>query len=594
MKLSKNVLFLVRELKHRLRDFLGGLACLALSSAIFLLLPPWASRFIGETIRTGTSSEIAIQLFYGLAIFAVASAFSFYRIYLMTRLSHQLTADIRRRLFSHILSVPPREIDSVAGGDLVSGFSNDVQIFYESLSRVVAILIPSVLAVICFSAAMIYYNWILFLFLFVLASPLVFVTSYFGRRLHLIAGTAQARLSALTARFAEAILAARDIRSFGLEGKVQKEFGVLNRASLDAHLSRERAELTHPVVVSLSVSLGISGLIFLSLYMIELGWTNFDNLSAFLVCLGLTYPPLQEASHSVGRLAQLFSVLDRISVIMAIRPEPNSGSRAVPDDFQGGIRFEGVGFSHPGKNFRFENLNLDIAPGEKLAIMGRSGAGKSTLLEMISRYINPDSGRILLDNINISDFDLKSLRAEIGVVFQQPIMFEASLMDNLRVGRLDASDDEVMEAARLAHVAEFADHLPEKYQTRIEARGTNLSVGQVQRIAIARVFLKNPRILLLDEPTSALDNESEQAFQNALDQVSKGRTTLMIAHRMSTFRTVDRILVLDAGRVAEIGSHHDLINKDGFYSRFLQRAKAAVVQEPDTTDFKPSPQTGPA
>lgn len=573
MKSSENVQFLVRELKLRLRDFLGGLGCLALSSGIFLLLPPWASRFVGETIRTGTPSEIAIQLFYGLAIFAVASAFSFYRIYLMTRLSHQLTADVRGRLFDHILSVPPREIDSVAGGDLVSGFSNDVQIFYESLSRVVAILIPSVLAVICFSAAMLYYNWILFLFLFVLASPLVFVTTYFGRRLHMIAGTAQARLSALTARFAEAVLAARDIRSFGLEGKVRKDFSALNIASLDAHLSRERAELTHPVVVSLSVSLGISGLIFLSLYMIDLGWSSFDNLSAFLVCLGLTYPPLQEASHSVGRLAQLFSVLDRISTIMAIQPEANKGSVSVPKHFRGAIRFEHVGFSHAGKNFRFENLNLDIAPGEKLAVMGRSGAGKSTLLEMISRYINPDSGRILMDDIDIRDFDLKSLRNEIGVVFQQPIMFEASLMDNLRVGRLEASDDEVLEAAQLAHVAEFAEELPDKYQTQIEARGTNLSVGQVQRIAIARVFLKNPRILLLDEPTSALDNESEQAFQDALDQVSAGRTTLMIAHRMSTFTTVDRILVLDAGRVAEIGSHQDLIKSGGFYSRFYRRSR---------------------
>lgn len=576
MKPSENLLFLARELKHRLRDFVGGLACLALSSAIFLLLPPWASRFMGETIRTGEPSEIGLQLFYGLAIFAVASAFSFYRIYLMTRLSHQLTTDIRARLFDHILSVPPRQIDSVTGGDLVSGFSNDVQIFYESLSRVVAILIPSALAVIFFSAAMIYYNWILFLFLFVLALPLVLVTSHFGRRLHKVAGVAQARLSALTARFAEAIIAARDIRSFGLEDKIRKDFSASNSNALDAHLSRERAELLHPVIVSLSVSLGVSGLIFLSLYMIGLGWTSFDNLSAFLVCLGLTYPPLQEASHSLGRLAQLFSVLDRIAAIMAIKPEPNFGSRNVPDDLRGAIRFDHVDFSHTGKDFRFDNLNLEIAPGEKLAIMGRSGAGKSTLVEMISRYIDPDGGRILLDDIDIKDFDLKSLRSQIGVVFQQPIMFEATLMDNLRVGRLDASDEQVMEAARLAHVAEFADRLPDKYQTWIEARGTNLSVGQVQRIAIARVFLKNPRILLLDEPTSALDNESEQLFQDALQEVSMGRTTLTIAHRMSTFSKLDRILVLDGGRIAEIGRHDELIRNDGFYSRILRSAGRAA------------------
>ncbi len=572
MKPSGNLRFLVHELRDRLRDFIAGLACLALSSAIFLLLPPWASRFVGEVIRTGNPTEIGLQLFYGLAIFAVASAFSFYRIYLMTRLAHQLTADIRARLFDHILSVPPRQIDAVTGGDLVSGFSNDVQIFYESFSRVVAILIPSVLAVIFFSAAMIYYNWILFLCLFVLASPLVFVTTYFGRRLHHISGAAQARLSTLTARFAEAILAARDIRSFGLEPKVREGFLALNRDALDAHLSRERAELFHPLIVSLSVSLGVAGLIFLAVYMVGLGWTDFDNLSAFLVCLALTYPPLQEASHSVGRLAQLFSVLDRVSAIMAISPEPNAGTRRIPAGLQGGITFEDVDFAHAGKSFRFEKLNLQIAPGEKLAIMGRSGAGKTTLLEMISRYIEPDGGRVLLDRIDIREFDLKDLRSQIGVVFQQPIMFEAPLMDNLRVGRLDADDEEVLEAARLAHVAEFADRLPDGYRTRIEARGTNLSVGQVQRIAIARVFLKNPRILLLDEPTSALDNESEQMVQDALQTVSQGRTTLMIAHRMSDFSKVDRILVLESGRIAELGSHQDLIRNNGFYSRFHRGA----------------------
>ncbi|MEM7068803.1 MAG: ABC transporter ATP-binding protein [Pseudomonadota bacterium] len=565
MNASNNFATLKHEIISRWKLFLGGLSCLAMSSALFLLMPPWASSFLQETLAGGLTTNTSYQLIVGLGIFVAAAILGFARVYLLIWLSHDVTSSYRNKIFNHILIVSPRRLSTVRDGELISGFSNDVQIFFESFSRVLAIFIPSVLAVICFATAMIWYNWLLFLCLIVLMAPLVFSTSFFGRSLHKSASEVQSELAKLTSTFAETASATREIKSFGIEDRLQKTFATKNAGMLQLNLRRELMVFAHPMSVTLSTALSVAGLIFISLYMLEYNLTDSANLTSFLVCLGLCYPPLQEASHTFGRLTQLTSSLDRIKQILNLKGEIETGTEKIPEDFRGEIKFENVNYKHPDDRFRIDDINFALEPGETMYLVGRSGSGKSTLLEMVLRYIEPDAGRILIDGTDISNLDLKELRNEIGVVFQHPFIFEATLMENIRIGRIDATDSDVMKAAEMAHVTEFSDLLPFGLDTQLKSRGTNLSIGQAQRIAIARVLLRNPKLLLLDEPTTALDNELQSFFKETLEVVSQGRTTIVVAHDLSTIKNDNKVLVLDQGKVVEQGSHNELLRKAGKY-----------------------------
>src|SRR5690606_25442634 len=242
-----------------------------------------------------------------------------------------------------------------------------------------------------------------------------------------------------------------------------------------------------------------------SAVLLDRGLISLETLTAFMVCVGLAYSPMQEASHTVGRIIQLGAILDRFERIAKLPPETHGPTRLPPRTAKGAIRFQDVDFSYGPESFRLKDFCLDIPAGQRVALVGPSGGGKSTIIDLVPRFLTPDSGRVLIDGVDAASLDLAALRREVGVVFQQPVLFEGSLAENLRFGAPDASMEDVRKAAVAAHVDEFAQRLRDGYETRLETHGANLSVGQRQRIAIARVLLKDPRILLLDEPTSALD-----------------------------------------------------------------------------------------
>jgi ABC-type multidrug transport system fused ATPase/permease subunit len=290
-----------------------------------------------------------------------------------------------------------------------------------------------------------------------------------------------------------------------------------------------------------------------------------ETLTAFLVCALLAYPALQETCNSAGRLMQFRAVAERIERILALPVEDEGAQPLANKRIAGAVRFERLSFTYETGGFGLKDFNLDVKAGQMVAMIGPSGAGKSTILDFIPRFLAPQSGKVLIDGQDIATVRLSDLRRQIGVVPQEPILFEATIEENLRFGAPDASGEELLAAARAAHVHEFVQLMPDGYGSRVEARGRNLSVGQRQRIAIARVFLKNPRILLFDEPTSALDGTSERLVREAVRNATVNRTTLIVAHRMSTVRDADRILVIERGRIVEDGSHEDLCELRGLY-----------------------------
>jgi len=568
MKLHRHAKWLWRELWSRRAGFAGALFCTAASAGLFVLMPVWASDLVGSVFTAGDLGALGKHLLLGLALFTVASMFSFGRIYLMTKLSFAITADTRERLFGQILNASPRSLVSMGGGQLLSSFSNDLQTLQEALVRVVAQLAPSVILIIVFAGAMAWYSWLLFLCTIILVSPLALITSYFGRRLHGGAHTSQERLAGLVARFEEMLRGTKEIKSFNRESDVLERFHRLNVDTLEIQLRRERTSAFHPFAVSMAASLGIAGMVLLAAVMLNRGYITLETLTAFLVCVGMAYSPLQEASHSLGRLLQLTAILDRLERIAALPRE--SGGKLPSPAIKGAITFDHVDFAYEPDGFRLKDFCLEIPAGQRVALVGPSGGGKSTIIDLVPRFLTPDSGRVLIDGVDAASLDLAALRREVGVVFQQPVLFEGSLAENLRFGAPDASMEDVRKAAVAAHVDEFAQRLRDGYDTRLETHGANLSVGQRQRIAIARVLLKDPRILLLDEPTSALDAESERMVRDALERASEGRTTLIVAHRLSTIRAADRIVVIERGRIVEDGTHSQLYRRRGLYHKLCE------------------------
>lgn len=575
MMLHRHVRWLWREVWSRRSVFLSALFCTAASAGLYVLMPLWASRLVGDVFQKGDVAALAGHLLLGLALFTAASLFTFGRTYLMTRLSLSITTATRGRLFQHILQASPRTLAGVGGGQLVSSFSNDLQIFQEALTRVVAVFAPSVILFVVFGSAMAYYSWLLFVSSIVLISPLVLVSSYFGRKLHSVSHSTQDRLAGLVARFEEMLGGSKEIKSFSREDDVLQRFEGLNSETLATQLVRERTDALYPVAVALAAGLGVAAMVFLAAVLLDRGLISLETLTAFMVCVGLAYSPMQEASHSVGRLIQLAAILDRFERIAILPPERGGTTRLPAGAVKGAIRFDNVDFAYGPDTFRIANFNLDIPAGQRVALVGPSGGGKSTILDMVPRFLTPDSGRMLIDGVDAAELNLADLRREIGVVFQQPVLFEGTLLENLRFGAPEATMDAVVRAAKAAHVDEFARHLPGGYEARLEARGGNLSVGQRQRIAIARVFLKDPHILLLDEPTSALDADSERLVRDALERASEGRTTLIVAHRLTTVRAADRIVVIQKGAIVEDGTHDELFERGGLYRKLCNEQLSA-------------------
>ncbi|SEP59645.1 ATP-binding cassette, subfamily B [Faunimonas pinastri] len=554
--------------RYRGRAFAAVVSLLA--AALATLSMPVAIR---RMIDIGFSAENAafinrtfLALFLLAAVLALASAA---RYYLVTTLGERIVADLRRDVFDHVMRLSPAFFDTAHSGEIMSRLTADATQIKSAVGSSASVALRNVVMCLGGVIMMVSTSPHLSALVLLVIPAIVLPMVAFGRSVRKRSRFAQDTLANASAYAAEAIGGVRTVQAFTYERPTGDRFGGMVEASFQAarEATRSRSMLTAFVIFLVFSS--IVAVLWWGAHSVLSGQMSAGTLGQFLLYSVLAASSLGELSQVWGEISQASGASGRIAEILATPPAIQAPSRpaALPSPVAGEIRFDRVSFAYGESGPTLHDISLRIRPGERVALVGPSGAGKSTLFSLLMRFYDPLSGTISLDDVDIRSLDPLALRREMALVPQEPTIFGASARENMRFGRPEAEEADIVAAARAARADEFLAALPQGYDTPLGERGVTLSGGQRQRLAIARAILKDAPVLLLDEATSALDAESEAAVQAALETLMQGRTSLVIAHRLATIKSADRILVMDAGRIVEEGTHAGLVARGGLYAR---------------------------
>ncbi len=499
------------------------------------------------------------------AVMLVRSLFAYLNAYCMHWVSLRVLRDIRQKLFAHLVGQSMDFYSQSRAGQLISRVTNDAKVAQFALASVSADLVKQPFSVVIGIATLLYLDWRFTLVCLVLFPICILPVRYFGKRVRRSGAREEEENSTMTILLQETFAGIRVVKSFGREAHQSDQFVKSANEQLRSSL---RARVSSEIVGPMVEAVGALGAGLALLYAYSIGMTS----DAFFALLGgtfLLYEPVKTLSKMHLLLQQARAATENIFALMAqeatVKDRP--GALELPDG-RVPLEFEKVDFRyHDEGPLVIHGLNLRIDAGRSYALVGQSGAGKSTIFALLQRFYDPAAGSVKIGGRDLREFTQQSLREQIGVVTQEGFLFHDTVFNNIRFGRLDATRDEVMEAARKAYAHEFIEALPEGYDTIVGDKGSRLSGGQQQRLAIARALLKNAPILLLDEATSALDTESERMVQQALERLAEGRTVVAIAHRLSTIVNADHIVVMEQGRIVEDGNHAELFAKSGYYRR---------------------------
>ncbi len=520
------------------------------------------------------------------------------RQYVMAWTGEHVIFDLRMSIARHLQSLSLAFFHRRRTGELMSHVTNDATMVHDVVTQTVISVIGQVLQLAGGVAVIFVMNWKLALLTLVVAPPIGFLGQYLGRRIRVISHEAQDAQADAFAVLQEAIAEVKVVQAFTREEYEARRFHDKLLVGLAKSLERARLAATFfPLMGFLAFSSSIVVLWFGG-HEVAAGELTAGQLVAFLLYINQVAGPVGGLAGQWTQIQSAFGAADRLFGLMDTEPEVRDAPDASPlPPARGLIRFDDVSFAYgraevpgmpdgPGPRV-LRDVSVTIDAGRTTALVGPSGAGKTTFVHLVGRYYDPVAGSVSVDGHDLRRVTLRSLREQMAVVPQEPILFAASIAENIRYGRLDATDDEVEAAADAANATEFIERLPRGMATIVGERGVRLSVGQRQRVAIARALLRDAPILLLDEATSSLDNESEYLVQQALDRLMRGRTTIVIAHRLSTVERADRILVLDVGRVVESGTHADLLALGGLYARLYERRFETDVAEPSEAATAP-------
>lgn len=560
----------------------GGLLCLVAATGAQLFVPRYLGLTIDRIVQTKSFAALDTAALIILAAFAFRSLVLYGQIFLGFFLGHRVIADLRQGIFERIQRWSIARFGSWPSGEIMSRSLQDTQVVQTTLLVGLFDMVGIALTLVGIVVMLFVLQWRLALFTFAVIPILLGAARLFGREIQQVSHRAQERAARLAVLLRQAVGGARVIRAFAREDHEISRFHGENERALAENLRISQLIAAQVPVVSFLTALGLVAVLWLGGRLVTSGAITSGGLVSFLVYAGLAVEPAVVLSRQYASFRQGLAALERVQEITAV-PE---GVRDAPHaedlpSVRGAIRFRRVAFAYDHAAWILRDIDLRIDPGQRVAIVGPSGAGKTTLINLVLRFYDPTEGVVEIDGRDLRRVTLRSLRRQIGLVPQDVVLFQGTVRDNIAYARPDATPLEVAHAARVANAEEFIDALSQGYDTLLGEDGHQLSGGQRQRLAIARAVLANPRIIILDEATSALDAESERLIQEALDRLTEGRTTFIIAHRLSTVRKADRIIVLDDGRIVEEGRHDDLMARGGTYARLagLQLVEAA---EPST------------
>jgi subfamily B ATP-binding cassette protein MsbA len=486
---------------------------------------------------------------------------------LMVYVGERVIKDLRDALFQQLTSLPLGFFHRHRAGELISRATNDVQIANKCVNVSFTNLVRDPIFIVMYLGLAIVISWRLTLLAMLVLPLSMVVIIRIGKKLRKYSHRQQEKLANLTSVLQETIYGIRVVKAFAMEPFENHKFlDESKRLFKDVFKIARMQRLSSPLTEQLSVVVGLVILWYGGAQVLSNQQLPPDLFILFLVCIFSLVQPIKQLSQVNNAIQEGMAAAERIFLVLDATPEVTDGDRAVElGDVRGRVEFANVSFGYSADEPVLHDIDLVVEPGEMVALVGSSGAGKSTLVDLIPRFYDPQRGRILIDGKDISDIKISALRRAMGIVTQEVILFNGSIRSNIAYGTPQVSDEDILAAAQAANAHDFIQQLPEGYETRIGDRGIRLSGGERQRISIARAILKNPPILIFDEATSALDTESELLVQEAIDRLVRNRTTFVIAHRLSTIQNVDRIYVLQYGRIVQSGTHHELLAAGGLY-----------------------------
>ncbi len=568
----------LRLLGPYLRPYRGKVALAVLSlfvaAGTVLAFGACLRALIDRGFAQGRPDVLNYALASLLAVAVVLAIASGARFYLVSWLGERVVGTLRRDLFAHVVRLGPAWFEVKRSGDVMSRISSDAQLIEQVIGSSASVALRNTLMCIGGIAMLVITNPKLALWVLAVVPIVVAPIVIFGRKVRLLSREAQARVADMVSEGGETLDAVRTVQAFAQEDSAGARFTRATEKAFDAAVARigRRAIMTTFVIFIVFAAVGF--LLWMGGQDVLAGQISAGDLSAFIFYAVLVASSGGAISETIGDLQRASGAAERLAELRAEQPiirEPAS-PKSLPRPVRGALAFEDVTFRYPTRpdSLALDRFDLSIAPGETVAIVGPSGAGKTTVFNLLLRFYDPEKGALRLDGVDIRDLRLAELRGALAIVPQEPVLFTGSVADNIRYGRPDASDAEVQAAAKAASALDFIQALPQGFDSHLGTRGVRLSGGQRQRIAVARALLCNPAVLLLDEATSALDAESELAVQQALDRLVHQTTTLVIAHRLATVQKADRIVVLEAGQVVDVGTHAELVRRGGLYARLAE------------------------
>ncbi len=550
------------------RRLAAALACMFVASACNIV-PPWLLKNVVDDVLIQKDLAMLNTIPFLLVVLFIGKGLASYgHQYLMNWTGQRVVMDLRLLLYDHLQRMSLKYLYGKRLGELMSRITNDVSILQNLVTSVLVNLVVQAVTFVGMVAFLLYINWRLSLVAFAVIPLTVLILDRASRRLRSVGHAIQSELASLSAVVQEAFGAIRVVRSFATEDLELERFGRSNRDNFRAVMHGVQVQSALAGIIEVVLIAALALILWLGGRKVVGGELTPGELIAFLGYLGFMVQPIRVLTSVTSSLQMGLAAADRIFAMLDTPVDIASPANPVRvGALEGRVAFEGVSFSYVAGREVLGGIDLDVRPGERVAIVGPTGSGKSTLADLVPRFYDPDRGAVLVDGRDVRTLDLSELRRQIGVVHQDSILLRGTIGFNISYGLTGMSSEQIARAADIAGIREFIESLPLGYDTEVGERGVTLSGGQRQRIAIARAVARNPRILILDEATSSLDSEVERQVQEAMNTAMAGRTSLVIAHRLSTIRGADRIVVLDRGRIVGQGTHDELMALGGLYHR---------------------------